>query len=212
MSSTWIGSIAGARPSKAVQPYTLQWGVQAPVRVLILTGAQGQPPEDLAAAAREAFAEPLNFEVRWKAHPIRYNPTGRLLARAREELRHWFHVERPWWWMVGVQAPSRMPAHWTFLKSRGWKDVSYKIHLDWADVVVYDTTSLASKAKCPVIHWIGRERPWRFNHTQSLEVGDPLVLRYEAYRLGREKARKRGVPRWYRNGSGSIVLREYGAL
>mgnify|MGYP001573517186 CR=1 FL=1 len=195
-----------------MKSYTLDWGVQGPIRVLILTGAQGQPPEDLLAAARDAFQEPLNFEVRVKLHPIRYNPTGRLLARIREELRHWFHMERPWWWMVGVAGCGRMPQHWQLLKSRGWRDVSYKIHMDWADVVVYDTTSLALKAKCPVVHWVGRERPWRFNPVKAPEVGDPLVLRYEAYRLGRELAAARGLARWYRNKMGDIVLREYGAI
>ena len=105
-----------------------------------------------------------------------------------------------------------MPAHWQMVKSRGWRDVSFKIHLEWADVVVYDTTSLAQKAKCPVLHWIGRERPWRFNPAHALEVGDPLLLRYHAYRLGREGARTRGVPRWFRSKDGPIVLKEWGSL
>lgn len=192
--------------------FTLTWGVQGPVRVLILTGAQGQPPEDLLDAARDAFQEPLNFEVRVKLHPIRYSPSGRLLARLREELRHMFHVEHPWWWMVGVKASGRFPTHWTFLKSRGWKDMSYLKHLAWADVVVYDTTALAMKAICPVIHWIGRERPWRFNPAKAQEVGDPLLLRYTAYSLGRERAYRRGLARWHRTETDPIVLKEYGAL
>ncbi len=183
------------------------------MRVLILTGAQGQPPEDLLDAARDAFAERLNFDVRVKLHPIRYNPTGRLLSRLREEWRHFLHLDRPWWWMIGVCASGRMPLHWCFLKSRGWKDDSYINHLRWADVVVYDTTSLACQAgACPVVHWIGRERPWRFNPANAEEAGDPLVLRYAAYRLGRERAYRRGLQRWHRTPDGVIVLKEYGAI
>jgi hypothetical protein len=190
--------------------FSITWGVQGAIRVLILTGAQGQPPDDLVSAAREAFSEPLNFEIRWKAHPIRYNPSGRLLARFREELRHWFHMDRPWWWMVGVPSNGRMPRHWTFLKSRGWKDSSYIKHLDWADVVVYDTTSLAKQDAVPVIHWVGRERLWDLNPAGGESVGDPLLLRYMAYELGRWGARDRGLKVW--NRSEGIVLREYHAI
>ena len=195
-----------------MKAFTLDWGVKGPVRVLILTGAQGQPPEDLLAGARDAFQEPLNFEVRVKLHPVRYNPTGRLLARLREEWRHWLHMDRPWFWMVGVPLPGRLPHHWTFIKSRGWKDSSFIKHLEWADCIVYDTTSVVMKAKCPIIHWIGRERLWDYNPAKAQEVGDPLVLRYLAYRLGREGARARGVARWFRNKDGPIILKEYGAI
>jgi hypothetical protein len=191
--------------------FSLTWGVKGQIRVLLLTGAQGQPPEDLLDAARDAFQSPLNFEVRVKLHPVHYNPTGRLLARLREELRHLFHMEQPWWWMVGVSAPGRFPPHWTFLKSRGWRDTSYIKHLEWADIIVYDTTTLATKATCPVLHWIGRERIWRYNPAKAQEVGDPLRLRYEAYRLGRGPAMKRGLAVWRRR-NGAIILREYGAI
>jgi hypothetical protein len=190
--------------------FSITWGVRGPVRVLILTGAQGQPPEDLLDAARESFEDGLNFDVRVKLHPIRYNPSGRFLSRLREEIRHHIHLDRPWWWMVGVTGGGRMPKHWTFLKSRGWKDTSYIQHLVWADVVVYDTTSLAKQAACPVIHWIGRERLWDINPAQGKAVGDPLLLRYKAYQLGRWRAKERGLKTWDR--SEGIVLKEYHAI
>lgn len=195
-----------------IKPYTLTWGVRGPIRVLVLTGAAGALPEDLLAAARDAFQEPLNFMVRVKLHPIRNNPSGRLLARLREELRHWGHLDRPWWWMVGVPAHGRMPKHWTFLKSRGWRDASFINQLEWADVLVYDNTSLWERVTCPIVHWIGRERQWDFNPAgkKAVSVGDPLVLRYQAYRLGREEAKKRGVPVWDRKNG--MVLKEYGAI
>ena len=195
-------------------PYTLAWGVQGPVRVLVVTGANGELPEDCLALCRDAFQEPLNFEVRVKLHPIRYNPSGRLLSRFREELRHWLHMERPWWWMLGVTACGRMPVHWRLLSSHGWKDVSYRIHIAWADVVVYNSTSIWKEIVCPLIHVIQRERRWDYNPagTQAVSVGDPLRLRYEAYRLGRVMARQRGVPRWNRKDTTTLTLKEYGAL
>ena len=103
-----------------------------------------------------------------------------------------------------------MPAHWTFLKSRGWKDQSFQEHLDWADCIVYDTTSLARRAKCPVMHWVGRERLFDLNPAQGKEVGDPLLLRYKAYQLGRWRAKQRGLKVW--NRKDGLVLKEYGAI
>ena len=93
----------------------------------------------------------------------------------------------------------------------GWKDQSYNEHLVWADCILFDTTSLAQKAKVPTIHWLGRERVWDFNPGAARAIGDPLLLRYETYKLGRKQAAIRGVPRWYRNGKG-IVLKEWGSL
>ena len=105
-----------------------------------------------------------------------------------------------------------MPHHWTFLKSRGWKDISVFKHLAWADVVIYDTSSVALKALCPVIHWIGRERLWEYNPAKAQEVGDPLILRYLAYELGRCGAKQRGLDVWRRSNGSPLVLKEYGAI
>ena len=199
--------------SSKTSPYTLSWGVMGPVRVLILTGANGELPEDLLEMARSAFQSPLNFEVRVKLHPIRYNPSGRLLARLREELRHWWHLDRPWWVQVGVAGGGRMPAHWRLVPGHGWRDVSYKIQLEWADVVVMNSTSLWREVKGPLIHVIQSERRWNYNPagSKAVSVGDPLVLRYQAYRLGRVKASKR-LLRWDRSDPSTLVLKEYGGI
>ena len=193
--------------------YTLTWGVKGPVRVLILTGAQGELPEDLLDAARNAFESPLNFEVRVKLHPIRYNPSGRLLARCRDEIRHWFHMNRPFWRLFGVPHCGRMPHHWRLIHSTGWKDPSYVEHLNWCDVVVFNSTSLWKRTQKPLVHFIQRERQWDFNPAgkRATLAGDPLVLRYVTYALGRMVARDRGVPTW-RRVKGITVLKEYGAL
>lgn len=206
--------------------FTLSWGVNEPLRVLILTSADGLPPEDLLDAAREAFHDPTHFVVRVKLHPIRYNPTGRLWTRLREEWRHWVHLERPWWWMVGVRWPGRFPAHWRFLKSQVWHDPSYAEHLVWADVILYDSTSLWKQAKpqrAALLHWINRQRQWDYNPEKleawhrgevpkSIDCGDPLTLRYTTYLAGREAAKQRGAEVWDRTQTGLLVLQELGGM
>ena len=193
--------------------FTLTWGVQGAVRVLILSGANGEIPADLLRMAAVAFADRLNFEVRYKAHPIRYNPEGRLLSRLREELRHFFHLYHPWWWMLGMSGGGRMPMHWRFIPGRGWKDQSYKEHLAWADVVVMNSCSLWREVKGPLIHVIQNERRWDYDPTcgRAVSVGDPLVLRYQTYRLGRVKASKR-LLRWDRSDPSTLILKEFGGI
>lgn len=209
----------GDETMEPVNPYTIQWGVYEPVRVLILTGTRGHVPEDLLDAAREALSDARYFEVRVKLHPMRYNPAGRFLSRLREEWRHWVHFDRPYWRWLGVSADGRLPLHWLFLKSRGWRDEGYQLHLAWADVLIYDSTSLyqaALERGMPVIHWKGRRQFWVYNPervaaqksgwpSQSYEVSDPLVLRYTAYVCGRERAFLRGVPHWDRRTDALIV-------
>ena len=192
--------------------HTLAWGVYGPIRVLIATGARGHLPEDLLDAAREAFADHRHFDVRVKLHPVRYNPAGRFLSRLREEWRHWIHIDRPYWRWLGVKASGRLPTHWRFLKSRGWHDQSYMPHLAWADVLVYDSASLyqpALQGGLPVVHWKARDKYWTYNpeaiesqmagrHQDSIECGDPLMLRYVTYAVGRTRAVDRGAVRWNR--------------
>ena len=206
-------SSIGSKSTDLAKAYTLTWGVQGAVRVLILTGANGELPEDLLDLARDAFQSPLNFEVRVKLHPIRYNPSGRLLGRLLVELRQWVHLYRPWWWMLGVKGGGRVPLHWKIVNSHGWRDVSYKIHMDWADVIVYNSTSLWKEANVPLVHVIQRERRWDYNPAgeKAVSVGDPLLLRYHTYRLGRNKALMR-LPIWERNDPSTSVLKEYGAI
>lgn len=202
-----------------LSPYTISWGVYGPVHVLIATGSRGHLPEDLLDGAREAFSDPRYFTVRVKLHPMRYNPAGRFLSRLREEWRHWLHFDRPSWRWLGVHHAGRLPAHWWFLKSRGWCDDSYHAHLDWADVLVYDSTSLYQDALLsgvPVIHWKGRRQFWVYNPEaveakargqalQSQEVSDPLVLRYVTYAAARHRAKARGLQTWQRETDAIIV-------
>lgn len=199
--------------------HTVTWGVYEPIRVLIATGSRGHLPEDLLDGAREAFSDPRYFEVRVKLHPMRYNPAGRFLSRLREEWRHWLHVDRPYWRWLGVSANGRLPKHWLFLKSRGWRDQGYAEHLAWADVVVYDATSISGEATrrgIPIIHWLGRKQCWVYNPEAveatlqgkpltTAEAGDPLVLRYMAYMLGRARTRLRGALPWDRTTEALIV-------
>ena len=202
-----------------LNPHTIAWGVYEPIRVLIATGSRGHLPEDLLDGAREAFCDPRYFEVRVKLHPMRYNPAGRFLSRLREEWRHWVHFDRPYWRMLGVSAPGRLPAHWVFLISRGWRDRGYQTHLEWADVLVYDATSISTEATrqgIPIIHWLGRKQCWVYNPEaveaklkgvplDTAEAGDPLVLRYLCYILGRDRALKRGAEKWDRSTDALIV-------
>ena len=196
-----------------VAPYTLTWGVKGPIRVLILTGASGELPEDLLDAARNAFESPLNFEVRYKPHPIRFNPSGSILGRLRAEFWQWVHIDRPPWRLLGVPHCGRMPHHWRLIHSTGWKDPSYVEHLNWADVILYNSTSLWKQTQKPLVHFIQRERQWDFNPAgkRATLAGDPLILRYVTYALGRVVARDRGVLTW-RRVKGITVLKEYGAL
>lgn len=199
--------------------HTITWGVYEPIRVFIATGSRGHLPEDLLDGAREAFSDPRYFEVRVKFHPMRYNPAGRFLSRLREEWRHWVHFDRPYWRMLGVKADGRLPTHWTFLKSRGWRDKCYQQHLAWADVLVYDATSISKDAVVhgvPIIHWLGRKHCWIYNPEaveaqlkgvplETAEAGDPLVLRYLAYALGRTRAVTRGATVWDRTKDALVV-------
>lgn len=199
--------------------HTISWGVYEPIRVFIATGSRGHLPEDLLDGAREAFCDPRYFEVRVKLHPMRYNPAGRFLSRLREEWRHWLHFDRPYWRMLGVKANGRLPKHWTFLKSRGWRDSRYVDHLVWADVLVYDATSISGMAAhigVPIIHWLGRKQCWMYNPEaveaklkgvplETAEAGDPLVLRYLAYALGRARAVTRGAKVWDRTKDALVV-------
>ena len=199
--------------------HTIAWGVYEPIRVFIATGSRGHLPEDLLDGAREAFGDARYFEVRVKLHPMRYNPAGRFLSRLREEWRHWVHIDRPYWRWLGVSAAGRLPHHWTFLKSRGWRDQGYQRHLEWADVVVYDATSISTAATqqdIPIIHWLGRKHCWIYNPEAveaqlqgkpltTAEAGDPLVLRYLAYMLGRERAVQRGAQVWNRAKDALVV-------
>ena len=163
--------------------------------------------------ARDAFQDARNFEVRVKLHPIRYNPSGRLLARVREELRHWWHLDRPCWAQLGLSGFGRMPWHWRLVRGRGWQDQSYKEHLVWADVVVMNSTSLWREVTCPIVHVIQSERRWDYNPAgiRAASAGDPLVLRYEAYRLGRIKASQR-LARWDRADQSTLILKEFGGI
>lgn len=129
------------------------------------------------------------------------------------------HMDRPWWRMLGVSADGRLPAHWLFLKSRGWRDRNYLDHLHWADVLVYDATSITKEAigcGMHIIHWLGRKQCWVYNPEaveaklkgvplDTTEAGDPLVLRYMAYALGRERAAQRGASKWDRSTDALIV-------